>query len=591
MVDVLGILDNLANAVAKRVAESTNFVGYGNAVPLEREPEFASVPFAPGMPLIPSNINPVRQDGSNRPDPRRWEYEVAQNINVSSTRLIPFATLRASADQIDIVRRCVEVLKAKMSGLDWDISLGTDAVESVVSERGVSAIRAAAIAKAEFAEEINRARRFMEVPDVQNGLIFSDWLQMALEEVLVIDALAIWPQKTVGGELRGLQILDGSTIKPIIDDRGMRPEAPMTAFQQILFGFPRSEFSAPTETFETDGEFTSDELSYIVRNRRTNTVYGNSPVERALPLADIYLRRQQWMRAEYTDGVLPELMFETDASFGGNPDLLKAYETIFNDDLAGQTEQRKRARLLPGGVRPVQFDGYAEKLSNMVFDEYLVHSICGHFGVAPSEIGFTAKGGLGGHGVQAGEAESSEVIGLIPLADFMARQISQLLYVYLGMPRELEFKFMPSDRQDIVSITQAMDTKVRGGIMTLNEARSDLGLSLLDAEVADQPILIAGANAYKITDEGAEIFNTASNVEPVNSVVDNVAAQSVSNVVDEPKKSDVVDELKTFFQYMKKSPARDFVFKTIPDKQGETLNKFMRIGDVEAAHWYAERYL
>jgi hypothetical protein len=66
-----------------------------------------------------------------------------------------------------------------------------------------------------------------------------DWLNIALEEILVLDAWAIWPQKTVGGELYGLQILDGSTIKPLIDDRGMRPMPPYSSYQQILFGFPR----------------------------------------------------------------------------------------------------------------------------------------------------------------------------------------------------------------------------------------------------------------------------------------------------------------------------------------------------------------
>ena len=44
--------------------------------------------------------------------------------------------------------------------------------------------------------------------------------------------------KSVSGDLYGLQILDGSTIKPLIDDRGMRPMTPYPAYQQILYGFP-----------------------------------------------------------------------------------------------------------------------------------------------------------------------------------------------------------------------------------------------------------------------------------------------------------------------------------------------------------------
>ena len=88
---------------------------YGNNVPLPRNPWLGMVPFGPGLPITPGAINPLRPDG--RPDPRRFEYQVAQNINVTETRLISFKTLRAAADQIDILRRCVEVTKSKLSGL------------------------------------------------------------------------------------------------------------------------------------------------------------------------------------------------------------------------------------------------------------------------------------------------------------------------------------------------------------------------------------------------------------------------------------------------------------------------------------------
>jgi hypothetical protein len=487
-------------AIPEHMMNQSQNNGYGNTVGLPREPNLGSVPFAPGVPILPGAINPVRADG--RPDPRRYEFQVAQNINITPTRLVPFGTLRSAADQIDILRRCVEVIKQKMVGLDWDIVLGEDAVEKVMAETGEkSNLRAMQIAKDKYNDDINRMRQFWKQPDVSNGLVFADWLNMALEEVLVLDAWAVWPQSTVGGEVLGLQILDGSTIKPLIDDRGMRPAPPTAAFQQILYGFPRSEFSAPVETEEADGEFLADELQYMVRNRRTNTVYGYSPVERALTLADIYLRRQQWLRAEYTDGVLPELLFTSTADFGNNPDLLKAYENVFNDDLAGDTAQRKRARILPTGLEPVQFDGYGEKFKD-VLDEYLVNSICGHFGVLPTEIGFAPKTGLGGASFQAGQAESSEVIGVMPLANWTARMLSNLSHVFLGMPRELEFQFAPSGRQDSAGIAAEVDIKRKNGGLTLNEARSREGLPLIEAPEADQPMIVTPSGVFFMTDEG-----------------------------------------------------------------------------------------
>ena len=71
---------------------------YGQSVALPRNPIWPNVPFNPGNPLIPGAINPVREDG--RADPRRYEYQVAQNINITPTRLIPFTTLRSTADHV-----------------------------------------------------------------------------------------------------------------------------------------------------------------------------------------------------------------------------------------------------------------------------------------------------------------------------------------------------------------------------------------------------------------------------------------------------------------------------------------------------------
>jgi len=609
----MGLLDRFAKAIAAQIEKApagsvvmteaqmrnagigNTQYGYGTTTALPRDPRLAGVPFSPGLPLIPGAINPVREDG--RPDPRRYEFLVAQNINVSETRLVPFKTLRAAADQIDILRRCIEVMKAKVTGLEWDIVLGEDATEKVIADTGVSQIRAMSIAKEQFAPEINRLKQFWEMPDPSNGLNFTDWLAMALEEILVLDAWAVWPQQNVGGKLMGLQILDGSTIKPLIDDRGMRPMAPQPAYQQILYGFPRVEFEAPDESSDADGEFTADQLAYFIKNRRAMTVYGYSPVERALALADIYVRRQQWLRKEYTDGVLPQIMFETDADFGGNPDLLRAYENIFNDDLSGQTEQRMRARVLPQGFKPVQFEGYGERFKDTL-DEYLVNSICGHFGVQPSEIGFAPKGGLGGAGHQQGQAESSEVIGLVPMADWVSRMLTSLSYNFLGMPRELEFKLMPSARENTEENAKVMDTKLKNGQLTINEARATEGLPLIETPEADMPMVIAGTSAFFLSPEGIVPVNPAATSpegEPSGSQTSQPASQkpqeSGSAQGSQKSQNPQEEEVKSFLKWARKSRVRPFNFEHLEASYGDVLNKFVLTGDLDGARWYAERYL
>jgi len=533
----MGLIDRLAKAVAQQIEKAPSNLPagavvmteqqmrdantqntYGAQTPLPRNPILAGVPFGPGSPILPGAINPLREDG--RADPRRYEYQVAQNINIGTEqKLVPFKTLRGAAEQIDIVRRCVEVLKAKISGLDWDITIAEDASEKIIAEIGGDHTRAMSQARSKFSDEIYRLRTFWENPDRANGLTFIDWMMMALEEILVLDAWAIWPQRTVGGDLYGFQILDGSTIKPLLDDRGMRPMPPQAAYQQILYGFPRSEFQANSDDVSADGEFTSDDLSYFIRNRRANSVYGSSPVERCLPLADLYLRRQQWLRAEYTDGVSPEMMLTSDADFGNDPLVMKQYENIINDNLAGQTEQRKRALILPSGLKPQFYEGYGEKFKSNL-DEYLITSITGHFGVLPTEIGFSAKGGLGQSGHQEGEAEAAQSIGVAPLVQWISKMLTNISYTYLGMPRELEFKFMVGEIRDNEQMAKKSDLELRGGTKTMNERRSELGLPLLDTPAADQPILVAGNGVYLFTPEG--IVNAASPGAGLNEVDANV---------------------------------------------------------------------
>ena len=135
----MGLLDRFASRVAKEINKAPNLPAgsvtmseqemvqrsgiwnqqYGQSTSLPRNPVWPTVPFTPGNPLVPGAINPVREDG--RADPRRYEYQVAQNINITPTKLIPFATLRSTADQVDIIRRCLEVVKSKITGMDWDI--------------------------------------------------------------------------------------------------------------------------------------------------------------------------------------------------------------------------------------------------------------------------------------------------------------------------------------------------------------------------------------------------------------------------------------------------------------------------------------
>ena len=573
----------MTEADVRAVADAATSIPNGQTSMLPRSPFYSVTPFGPGNPLHPAAINQVKADG--RADPRRYEYLVTHNIMVNQNKPIDFKTLRAASQQIDIIRRCLQVRKNKLTSLTWDIVISESATEDIISNANGNHLLAMAEARKKLYPEISRLRAFWNNPDPSNGLTFADWLGMAIEEVDVIDALAIWPETTVNGDIHGLQILDGSTIKPLIDERGMRPSAPNPAYQQILYGFPRTEFSATLDSEDADGEYTSDQLTYLIRNRSSHSVYGYSPVEQSLPVASLYLMRQQWLRGEFTDGTMPKGWVEFAESIQMTPELFRSYENVINDDLSGQTERRNLIRfMIPGGKLNTD-PGYQEKFSDKL-DNYFITSITGFFGVLPTEIGFSQKGGMGGSGHQEGEANAAESIGLIPTAKWFSTQLTNLSYNLLGMPRELELRLMPSNRSDNKELAERNDIKRRNGGLTLNEARAEEGKPLIDTPEADIPLIVVGNNLYKFTDDGLILAGSDTNA-----VGEDISSPIIETPV-VPVNQPAQEEVKKFLKWIRKGTLnRQFEFKVLEPSYAEMINKFVAIDDVDAARVYAEQYL
>lgn len=540
------------------------------AEPLPRDPLMGAVPFPPAMPLIPALINERREDG--RADPRRWEFPVAWNLQIVAQRQIPFSLLREVADGADIVRKCIEVVKAAIGGMHWDIAISEDAISRVMAEQNVGSTIAAKMVRDEYQAEITRAKDFWRMPDRMNGLTFQEWAMMALEEVLVIDALSIYPNKTLDNKtLHSLEILDGSTIKPLLDERGGRPIPPHAAFQQILWGYPRGEFTASADA---DGEFTADDLIYVPRNRRTNTPYGFSPVERALVLIDLYMKRLQWLRTEFTDGAVPDAMMKTDMDFGNNPQLIAQYEQIMNDALAGNLEMRRRWRMLPNGFDPV-FTPNADAKYSTNLDDWLIKQICTHFGVLPTQIGMTAAGTLGETGHQEGEASTAQHIGIQPLITWFEDLLNQLSHRFLLMPRDLRFVLSDGTESDEMAQAQRRQVEMFSGQKTWNEIRTEMGLPLYTFAEADAP-LVVGQNLTPLS-------STFESVEVEPDTQDDSGAQAEETPAEEStigqtEESTVIEdeakfaELTKFMKWTKTKSSRAFTFTTLDELTAEMLN-------------------
>lgn len=531
--------------------------------PMDRDPR-DRVPFGPLNPLTPDAIDPVRPD-TGRAAPRLTEYPVAWNLPGVGERLIPWKVLREAANSVDVMRRCIEIRKARVAALDWTWNVRPEIVEQAFRADGTKGHDdIAADLRDRWSSEINRLTAFWDYPWKSQGLDFATWTRGIMEDRLVLDAVAIYPQTTYGGDLLGLEIIDGATVKLLLDHRGARPLPPFPAYQQIVWGFPRGEFQATTVTDDdgntvSPGMFLSDQLIYFRENYRSWTPYGFSPVEQALISARLYLRRQGWMLEEYDGGVLPTMVVESPETLSLTPKERRAYEDSINDELNGQTQARHRAKFMFPGTTAKFLPDAAERYKPE-YDLFLIKLLASHFGVPATELGFTEHHGLGGTGMHQAQKQSLEDAAIQPDIAMMESLVNMTSTQFLGAPPELLFGFTDPDGEDESTADKMAQDRISRGTITLNDDRTRLGLPRYSFDEADKPYVL-GAGGPVFLEGAAEVAEQAAQAKvdaagkPQGQQPGDVPAASEQQAPNDTAKA---AEARAYRAFVKKGHARTF---------------------------------
>lgn len=469
-----------------------SYAGVAAAMPRD---SLDSVPMGPINPLTPAPISPNRRD-TGRPEPRIREYPPGWNIPGNDNRLIPWDVLYNAADQVDIMRRCIEVRKRHVRSLKWNWTISAAAIDAAYRANprfGQDDLESQLREK--YWPDIARLTEFWQKPWRTKGLNIGQWVNAIQDQHLVLDAVAIYPRMTYGGDLFGLEILDGSTIKPLIDWRGDRPAPPYPAFQQEIYGFPRGEYTATT-TIDSEGNeildsgFGADQLYYWQEVFRPRSFYGFSAVEQALMAARLYVKRQGWMLSEYDDGSTPMTWLVPGPSAQElDPRQRREYETAINDDLGGQTAARHRIKLSYPDFKPEMMPSVDERYKPE-YDLFLIKLMAAHFGVPITELGFSESKGLGSSGYHEGQEDVMDRVGRRPDIAILEEIVNDISHRWLRVPAEVQFQFLGLESEDEAAQDAVADARVKGGRMTLNEDRKRQGLPLYDFPEADMPMVI-----------------------------------------------------------------------------------------------------
>jgi hypothetical protein len=247
--------------------------------------------------------------------------------------------------------------------------------------RGATSSPRGAIPKAPKAgaeERADKLTEFWRRPDGYND--FATWLRKLLEDVLVLDAPALEVRRNRGGAITAIDVIDGATIKVLLDDTGRRPRPPAPAYEQIIHGRPW--------ILTEDGKVSTDargtplfdsQIIYMPRNPRSHKAYGYGPVEQIVMTVNIGLRRQLMQLQHFTEGNVPPGMVTGPDQW--SPDQVTKYQEWFNTMLAGNTANRTQLIWGPPGAK---YQAFKEAPYKDDFDEWLARIVCYAFSLPPT---------------------------------------------------------------------------------------------------------------------------------------------------------------------------------------------------------------
>lgn len=388
-------------------------------------------PLEPLKPIVPGQLQ-ASVTG------RQFDFPVGFNKQITprSTEATSFGQLRALAENCDVMRIVIETRKDQMAKMKWAIKPSDENKK-----------------KDTRCEELTK---FFKSPDKEHD--WDTWLRMLMDDLLVIDAPALYIRRTNGNSVYALEPMDGGTIKRVLDDHGRTPIAPLPAYQQILKGIPAIDYD-------------TTELIYRPRNPRTYKVYGYSPVEQVLMTVNIALRRAVHKLQYYTEGNVPEAIMGVPENW--NVTQVEAFQVYWDSLHEGNTAERRHMKFVPGGLK---MQATKEDVLKDAFDEWLARIVCFAFSIEPTPFVHQTNRATAESAREAALAE-----GLAPLMQWVQNLINFVIQIHFGYT-DLCFDWVDEEVQDPLEKAQVDKIYLDAKVVTPDEIRKDLGKEALTEE-------------------------------------------------------------------------------------------------------------
>ena len=462
-------------------------------------------PQGPGVPLIPVPLDRA-ENGDSRPGFRRFQYDISHNLNINQRQAL-WNTLRGVAVGNDLTARCIQLRTVDVLRMDLNWGVSDDAIATIMQKDGLSASEAGKVARKLYMPEIDRMKAFCENPFPEDNRSYEEFMGEVMWQLMVYDGLAIAPAFNLGAECIGFEIIDAPTINILLNNYGRRPLPPAPAFQQNLWGYVRNEAignNIKGKTFQDGGApydvTEADVLSYFILNPRTNTPYGWSPVEKSLPLADLYSERLKWLLAEYKAGTSSKMYWRaTDEAI--TLQNLSTAERLINEGFQGMTNARYQTKIMPPGFEDPFETKNVDELYKADYDEHILKQYASFFNLAPSALNVIARAGLGGgKGASEGQQDMTESTSSKPQNRQLEGIWNSLVRQHLGCDRNVVASLNDdTGSENQLEQANAFKIAIDNAWMRPNEAREELGLTPDPSPEADQLAYVTATGPVYLT--------------------------------------------------------------------------------------------
>lgn len=262
------------------------------------------------------------------------------------------------------------------------------------------------------------------------------------------------PNEIIYVRRNGKPVWTGNTIKVLCDTRGFLPMSPYPAYQQFLYGVPKTWY-------------TQEELMYLPGNRRVNKFYGFSPTEQLVITINQGIRRELYNLAAWTDGNTPAGIATLPKEWG--LEKIRQFAEYFDELLRGNAQQRSKIFWAPEGSSLQKFKEEESYNLHNKFDEWVARVCCFAYGVSPIPfISMTNRSVA----EELGDVEAEG--GAAALKMYIERVMNKIIKKYMGKPW-LSWNWITDRGRTQAKIVESNKAKVMCGVMQVDEWRIEEG--------------------------------------------------------------------------------------------------------------------